>query len=652
MQRLTKYTIVVAILFVSTMFQSCSDFLNREPYSTIKLDKFYQDENQANLALTGIYSIIGSDYTYGYYLSSRFTCGTDAMVFSRNYSTWNVALNTANNSTKEIEDTYRTLYEGVNLANTFIDKVNASTTIDDAAKLRLTAQARFLRAFFYFDLVRWFGDVPMRTKPVLSGSTEDTSIKKSKVLDIYKDLIIPDLEFAGEHTYSKGDTDYEVGRITKSAAWGILQRVYLTIAGVKNDTERGNYPDFDKTACYGKVLEFGKKVQSAARYSLIPEYKDIFLNEIKGSVNDQEVMFEVQFTNMRSSGRNEHGRNGNINGIQCSLAGLTDPYAYAYSYAGLSLVYDYEESTGDANDDKRYLWNIAPFKVGFNNVLDTTYVVDDAGQPVLDANGFKQIDHVLFTTKKVAGFTYIGNNHTRYPGKFRRISFDEMENGVYRTERLKAQLPSGKNKTIYTCYKQMPSTEYLIGNDGEDYAYVLNDDGSEKRLSPHFYLVAEGKVWKQLANSSLPLKKLESGEIDKNYTGINFPILRYADVLLMMAEAHIQLGQLNDAVPFVNQIRRRAGLPNLTNDIIADQTRFFNELVDERNRELCYEGVRRHDLVRWGLFGSKLQDLNSLMKAEPISKGQSWMLRSGENYSVDNDILPTPLKETNINIGL
>ncbi|QZE14655.1 RagB/SusD family nutrient uptake outer membrane protein [Halosquirtibacter laminarini] len=652
MQRLSKYIVVVAIFIATTMLQSCTDFLNKDPYSDIKLENFYKDEKQAELALTGIYSSIGSDYTYGYYLSCRFTSGTDDMIFSRNYSTWNVSLFTANDATNELEQSYRALFQGINLANIFIEKVSVSN-IDETKKQRFLAEARFLRAFYYFDLVRWFGDVPLRLESVTSSATSETTKPKSDVLDVYQKAIIPDLVYASEHALSKGDSDYQIGRVTKAAANGILQRVYLAIAGVKNDEKRGAYEEFTKEKCYQNVIKYGKLIVDSRQYNLIDEYKQIFLNEIQSIASDEEVIFEAQFKNLRQGGIEEHGRIGNMNGVQVFMSGLTDPYAYAYNYAALSLLYDYDKSTGDRNEDKRYIWNVAPFKVALNNKLDTIYAMNpDTNQPELDADGDKVIEKVIYTTDRVAGFTYVGNFTTRNPGKFRRVSFTELEDGVLRMERKKVEMPSGQQKTLYLCYKQMPAETYKTGDDGTGHMYLLNDDGSKTRLSKHQYLVTEGFVWKQIPNGSLQMKTLESGAIDKNFTSINFPLLRYADVLLMMAEANIQLGQLSDAIPFVNKVRERAGVPDLDAYVTGDQTLFFKELVDERNRELCFEGIRRHDLVRWGIYGDKLKELNDLMIAEPINKNSKWMLRHGENYKKELEILPTPLSEMNINLGM
>ena len=86
------------------------------------------------------------------------------------------------------------------------------------------------------------------------------------------------------------------------------------------------------------------------------------------------------------------------------------------------------------------------------------------------------------------------------------------------------------------------------------------------------------------------------------YTTINYPILRYSDVLLMFAEASNERnGVTQDAYDCVKAVRDRAGIK--TNEMSAYDKETFRELVrNERGRELCFESLRRYDLVRWGIF--------------------------------------------------
>lgn len=101
--------------------------------------------------------------------------------------------------------------------------------------------------------------------------------------------------------------------------------------------------------------------------------------------------------------------------------------------------------------------------------------------------------------------------------------------------------------------------------------------------------------------------------VNQNITGINFPLIRFSDVLLMFAEAANELdGPTAEAVAAVDLIRNRAGIENLAivkPDAVAGKDAFFSEIVDERLRELCFEGHRKHDLIRWGLLEEKLQEL-------------------------------------------
>ena len=151
-----------------------------------------------------------------------------------------------------------------------------------------------------------------------------------------------------------------------------------------------------------------------------------------------------------------------------------------------------------------------------------------------------------------------------------------------------------------------------------------------------------------------------SSETDANYTGTNFPILRYSDILLMHAEAIIggRFGTANatgDAVNSLNIVRERAGLAPYTESLNHDD--FFNELVDERLREFCFEGLRKQDLVRWNLLKQKLDETNALIKNYPsflaTNQYHQAYLTPGITFDPAKDLLlPYPLQEVSINPSL
>lgn len=147
---------------------------------------------------------------------------------------------------------------------------------------------------------------------------------------------------------------------------------------------------------------------------------------------------------------------------------------------------------------------------------------------------------------------------------------------------------------------------------------------------------------------------------DANFTSINFPILRYSDILLMHAEACIggkngTEAATDKAVNSLNLVRLRSGLDEYSGSLSHND--FFEEIVDERLRELCFEGLRKQDLIRWNLLEKKLAESNLAIKA---SNGYSdsnvfhqTYLAAGINFDKTKHLLlPYPIQETQLNTAL
>jgi hypothetical protein len=142
---------------------------------------------------------------------------------------------------------------------------------------------------------------------------------------------------------------------------------------------------------------------------------------------------------------------------------------------------------------------------------------------------------------------------------------------------------------------------------------------------------------------------------DKNYNGTNFPLLRYADVLLMLAEGENQVnGPTQTAYDAINQVRRRGyGKPLTTADATADlkaglnQADFQQAIQDERSRELCYETFRRPDLIRWGIFVSTMNAVGAEIKAGGGT--YSYGSLAGLNVTQRDLLFPIPSGEMSVN---
>jgi len=519
---------------------SCHDELNQEPYSSISPETFYKNEAEAGLALAAVYSDMGSADLYGQLLSMKFTNGTDEALYSRTNVKWPTALYMNNSSTVEVEKAWRRLYKGINSANHFLARV-VDADIEEVAKNKLLAESHFLRAFYYFDLVRLWGSVPLRTEPITEGSTAN-DIGASHVSEVY-DFIIDDLTFAYKHLPNPTGSPAEYGHASRTAAHALLARVYMTIAGKPSqDQEVGAIYHIHEHDAYQLAINHCDSVINTGYHQLLPSYKQVFLNEIKDLNDDKEVIFEIQFGNLRGEGLREDGRIGNDNGVAIALPkldayGNANPYAYAFHYPSITMINKF-----DAAQDNRYDWNIVNWKV------------DKKGKVI-----------VLPDTKKL----------NWYPGKFRRV--DKVDNG-----------------------------------DGT-FGYV----------------------------------NLETGDIDKNYTGINYPYLRYSDILLMKAEALNELSKTGEAIPFLNMVRNRAGLGNINEATVASKEAFFNELMDERMREFCFEGIRKHDLIRWGRLQTNMEILRTDMEVAGVTV--DWAYRQCDNIEEKHNLLPIPLKEVTMN---
>lgn len=220
------------IAIVVTVLASCSKELDQIPISTPTTETFYKQPSDFIQAVNAAYnplraypdrlialSEVRSDNIYP---SNEVARDLDPIS---NFST-NIAPNTF------VEEAWNTDFIGIFRANTALDQIakNGSFVGSTALANRLSAEARFLRAFYYFDLIRYYGKVPVVDRPV--SAAEATSIGRSSVDSVYR-LVIADLQFAIANlpaNYSgtfPGYSATDVGRATKFAAEALLAQVYM-----------------------------------------------------------------------------------------------------------------------------------------------------------------------------------------------------------------------------------------------------------------------------------------------------------------------------------------------------------------------------------------------------------------------------------------
>jgi hypothetical protein len=192
--------------------------------------------------------------------------------------------------------------------------------------------------------------------------------------------------------------------------------------------------------------------------------------------------------------------------------------------------------------------------------------------------------------------------------------------------------------------------------------YNLYQSGDTRRdwaIAPYYYSGNNRVVWPATTsvynrNCGKWRRSYElqaSGGKNQNYTPQNFPLLRYADVLLMLAEAENEVnGPTTVAHTALNLVRARAGASQYTGaTVIGSQSAFRQVIQDERARELCFEGLRRQDLIRWGIFLPLMKATGAQFATDNPSGGVLYGVLGYNNVSERHLLLPIPAAEISVN---
>src|SRR6266550_2828100 len=166
----------------------------------------------------------------------------------------------------------------------WVDFYRAINTTNAALKARRVAEARFLRALYYFDLVQMYGPVTLTLHETKSPTTEAT---RAPVDSVY-DAIVADLQYA-ESTLPAVQKDY--GRATKGAAQHLLAKVYLT--RIRDADSTADELAKRQAGDFANAADYAQRVINSGQYALLPRFKDVFdfANE-----RNQEVIWSIQFT--------------------------------------------------------------------------------------------------------------------------------------------------------------------------------------------------------------------------------------------------------------------------------------------------------------------------------------------------------------------
>lgn len=285
MKNMNQSIVITGLIGLLSFITSCEDQLNQAPISQFGSNDFYNNTEDFNKAITGTYSLLRSypsrQFDLAEVRSDNINASGTAGV--RDYNAVNNYLRTLA-TTDIVGDAWDSNFNGIMRANSVLEQLNADVVPDEGLRSRFEGETRFLRGLYYFNLVRWFGNVPLITNAVTPS--EARNIPRSPVSDIY-DLVIEDLTFAVNNLPESYGSD-NTGRATSHAARGMLARVYLTRSGPQLHP---NGPAMD-TDEYNDALQMLNDIIDSGQFDLLDNYQDVFAYD---NENNAEIVFDVQY---------------------------------------------------------------------------------------------------------------------------------------------------------------------------------------------------------------------------------------------------------------------------------------------------------------------------------------------------------------------
>lgn len=591
---MNKFNILIAML-VCLNICGCSDFLEEDPKGKLTTDNFYNSESDARQAINGVYRRLSDSWVTGYNIKQ---IPNDLLK----RASWDEASGLSN-FTYGSENTYiagmwQNHYAVIKDCNSVIDNVTANKEKINNWE-RYVGQAHGIRAFLYFDLVRWFGDVPL----VLTDtkSLDGLEVTRTPQKEVFRQ-IIEDFEYCISHTMDKGDTSkgYQYGRLTKDACHGFLAKVYLWLGSVAQRDGKeilGNAADN-----FEKSLEHSSAVIQGGRYKLVDYYPDVFNAKTRDKAPD-EVLWCVQ------------GLTGDDTGTWTGMMfGIRGNQNLGGSWDNISSS-DYHRMMYEPSDSIRRLWNCPRMTIQDDGTLwgwDYKMYWDTRGD------------------QKLSEATE-NNNWLQWSiGKFRRYPLAD---------------PSSYNYTNFGMDE--PLLRYA------DVLLMYAEAYNEVNHAPGDYRPSSGMDMSGISIQSA----YDAVNLVRKRSRIANEGIMHQDVLPRKLITDYAT-EVDECVPdwkpgaygYIYDGVRTAWEYNRYGD---DYTAFRTEILNERARELVAESTDRWcDLVRRGILVKQMQ---AWRQYNPfISNTEQEITTPGapENIQSRNMLLPVPLSEIDVNKNL
>jgi starch-binding outer membrane protein, SusD/RagB family len=542
-----KYSYFLIVMLSFTII-GCDDFLTEKPVDFRSSSTSYQDEAGTYSGVLGLYQLYSDLYIHP---NTPFIgeLGTDESIANGNQAALAAIYrySLTSNDLFVLPDWYAMHYKLISSCNVLIDRVTVNFPTPNASIQRMVGEAKVLRAWSYFRLVQTFGPVPLVTKEMMTEI--DWKIGRAPVKDIYAQ-IISDLDAATVTGVLPNARDAkDPVRLSHWVAKSMLGKVYLTMASTK---ETGIVDDLlskiDRSDWgYSKIPETSKELYQKAEIVLT----DIKTNSGISLEPDYRKLFVAEYKNQIAE---------NMWELQAN-----DGKASANPNRGFGFLFNYGIAVGN----------------NFGVVYNTIWRKNIMFAPALMLRGDQNI-----------------NNQVVYVG------------GYEESDKRKPWILSGGRMVTDAQGVAHPQYWRALYNVGTKVFTPTEKTGKSVAIQENTWL---SDTWFYTCVTKFrfyldkPMDEL-TALTDVNSLPLNFTVIRYADVLLMLAEASMKA---NDSVATdltadcMNMIRSRSRDDNnslaYTELPLYDKTTLTAEnILNERKLELCFENIRWFDLARTG----------------------------------------------------
>ncbi|WP_316789575.1 RagB/SusD family nutrient uptake outer membrane protein [Pedobacter frigoris] len=562
-------SLITGLMFIS----SCKKVLDAEPYSTFTSANFFNDTNEAYMATLGVYEVMSSLDTYGWYIPQVFDNDTDIGQVSGDTSDeWRMIPHYKGGTTTSIfYVVWSALYRGIDRANVVIEKIpqmsqfNNGTTAEKADLNRMLGEAKFLRGFYYAELVRLWGDVPFKTKSSQTG--DNLKIGLSDRYEIYAQ-VIKDMTEAAELLPETLPTNE---RINKWAAKAMLARVALFAGGYSLRADGtmkrpDNYKDY-----YILAQKQINDVIGRDLYKLNTDYTQVFKNQCQHKFEPTENLFEVAFFNPAGS-----KGNASFIGIWNGVQTANGVYGSVAARCLATRTFYNSFQTGDIRRD----FSIATYNLNAAGVR--TPLTGNQDQNWTAAKWSREYQVNTTTTERQ--YTNINYVVLRYSDVL--LMRAEVEN----------ELNNGPNLLAYEAINAVRRRAFGKDLYSNRVTITLGAAGSGYTTVPTVTITGGGGTG-ATATATISSNRVTSivmTNFGANYTTAPTVTITGGGGTGATATAAI-----------IN--------PDLTPALNKDA--FFTAVFNERAFELAFEGMRRADLIRWNKLSTVIKDTNDNLKA-------------------------------------